>query len=187
VKQWLIVVIMVLLTSIGFCYSEETVKADSISIDPYTNHTTYYFVSNSVTTTNIAEDIKYHIRIRNNLKPINIDTVIRLFSSATFCTESSKFYLVEHIMTEYETRYHFSDKYWGTYFTSQYEKIYSVNTTLITEICNHNWVLGKYYIRYCVTYEEPQYYPPQGLMQIEYCTKCGIIRIPKEVIQNETK
>lgn len=41
----------------------------------------------------------------------------------------------------------------------------------------HRWVAGPYYIKAAVTYEEPTYYPPSGLVKVEHCTHCGLLRL----------
>ena len=48
-----------------------------------------------------------------------------------------------------------------------------------TAICPHNWVSGPFYVMVAVTYEEPDYYPPQGMIPVEHCTLCGLIRLPE--------
>ena len=46
----------------------------------------------------------------------------------------------------------------------------------------HKWVSKSgFYVRMCVSYEEPTYYPPEGLVQLEVCPLCGSIRLPKGV------
>lgn len=48
--------------------------------------------------------------------------------------------------------------------------------------CEHNWVPSKIWVRYERTYEEPKFYPPSGLLNLEICTKCGTLRVtPKDV------
>lgn len=45
--------------------------------------------------------------------------------------------------------------------------------------CSHDWVEGPFYVKVAVSYEEPKYYPPQGLVNVEHCTKCGLLRLPE--------
>lgn len=47
--------------------------------------------------------------------------------------------------------------------------------------CTHEWVKGPFYIKVAVTYEEPRYYSPGGLVNIEHCKKCGVLRLPKDL------
>lgn len=47
------------------------------------------------------------------------------------------------------------------------------------EACEHEWVLGPFYVKVAVTWEEPTYYPPQGLVNVEHCAKCGLLRLPE--------
>lgn len=45
--------------------------------------------------------------------------------------------------------------------------------------CQHDWVSNSgFYTRVAVTYEEPDFYPPMGLLQLEVCPKCGAVRLP---------
>ena len=44
----------------------------------------------------------------------------------------------------------------------------------------HQWVAGPFYVPVAMSGEEPQYYPPQGLLPIEHCLTCGLLRLPKE-------
>ena len=42
----------------------------------------------------------------------------------------------------------------------------------------HNWIKGRFYIMCATTLEEPEYYAPQGIVRIEYCEICGLLRLP---------
>jgi len=45
--------------------------------------------------------------------------------------------------------------------------------------CRHEWTSHSgFYVHVCVTSEEPNYYPPCGLIELEVCPKCGTIRLP---------
>ena len=45
--------------------------------------------------------------------------------------------------------------------------------------CEHEWEKKSgFYISVCVTFEEPEYYPPMGIIQLEVCSKCGALRLP---------
>ncbi len=47
------------------------------------------------------------------------------------------------------------------------------------DTCCHTWEKDSgFYVSVCVTYEEPDYYPPQGLIQLEVCPRCGLVRVP---------
>ena len=47
--------------------------------------------------------------------------------------------------------------------------------------CNHTWqAKSGFYLNVSVTDEEPNYYPPQGLIQVEVCHSCGAIRLPSD-------
>ncbi len=44
--------------------------------------------------------------------------------------------------------------------------------------CEHIWSnRSPYRILFCVTYEEPQFYPPSGNLPVQFCTKCGVLRL----------
>ena len=43
---------------------------------------------------------------------------------------------------------------------------------------NHAWRLGPFYITAAGTSEEPTFYPPGALVQVEHCTRCGLLRLP---------
>ena len=43
------------------------------------------------------------------------------------------------------------------------------------------WAQGPFYIRVAASYEEPQYYPPSALIQVEHCTVCGLLRLPADL------
>lgn len=43
------------------------------------------------------------------------------------------------------------------------------------------WVLGPFYITVAVSQEEPTYYPPGGLVNVEHCRHCGMLRLPREL------
>lgn len=43
----------------------------------------------------------------------------------------------------------------------------------------HFWVKGKLFIHSCVSSEEPIFYPPQGFVEVEYCSHCGLLRLPE--------
>lgn len=44
-------------------------------------------------------------------------------------------------------------------------------------ICEHKFISGPYWITCAGSREEPAYYPPQGVVPVEHCFKCGIIRL----------
>ena len=46
--------------------------------------------------------------------------------------------------------------------------------------CGGQLVQGPFYIAAARTFEEPRYYPPQMLVRIEHCLKCGTLRLPEE-------
>jgi len=48
-------------------------------------------------------------------------------------------------------------------------------------LCYHEWVKGPFWIKASITWEEPEYYPPQGLINLEHCVQCGLLRIPKDL------
>lgn len=50
-----------------------------------------------------------------------------------------------------------------------------------TPVCLHEWVKGPFWIKAAITWEEPEYYAPQGIINIEHCVQCGLIRIPKDL------
>lgn len=43
----------------------------------------------------------------------------------------------------------------------------------------HDWKRGPFYLTAAKTYEEPGYYPPSTLLNVEHCIGCGLIRLPK--------
>ena len=45
----------------------------------------------------------------------------------------------------------------------------------------HAWTRGPFYVIAAVSWEEPTYYPPQGLIGIEHCTSCGLLRLPESL------
>jgi hypothetical protein len=45
----------------------------------------------------------------------------------------------------------------------------------------HTWSTGPFYIKAAHAYEEPQFYPPQGLVRVEHCVECGILRLPMDL------
>ncbi len=47
----------------------------------------------------------------------------------------------------------------------------------------HKFELSPFYALVAVSFEEPQYYPPQGMIRLECCENCGAIRIPKKYIR----
>ena len=47
--------------------------------------------------------------------------------------------------------------------------------------CEHEWVVGPFFISAADSYEEPTYYPPSALVRLDHCIKCGLIRLPKEM------
>lgn len=50
--------------------------------------------------------------------------------------------------------------------------------------CDHadgKWEESRFWIKAEVTSEEPDYYPPQGLVRLEICTGCRMVRIPDDV------
>ena len=46
---------------------------------------------------------------------------------------------------------------------------------------HHRWVEGPFYLTVASTWEEPGYEPPRGLIKVEYCADCGILRIPMDL------
>lgn len=53
--------------------------------------------------------------------------------------------------------------------------------------CEHRFVEGPFWITASVTYEEPTYYPPSGLVKVEHCTGCGMLRLPEAERKKEGK
>lgn len=51
--------------------------------------------------------------------------------------------------------------------------------------CDHHWVAGPFYVTACYGYECPRYYPPSALVPLEHCTKCGFVRLPLSLWQEE--
>lgn len=54
----------------------------------------------------------------------------------------------------------------------------------VPTICSperHTWVSGPFYVKVAASAEEPNYYPPAGLVRIEHCTKCGLMRLPDDL------
>lgn len=47
--------------------------------------------------------------------------------------------------------------------------------------CAHNWSKGPFYVMIANSYEEPGFYPPSAMYQVEHCLECGILRLPEEV------
>jgi hypothetical protein len=50
----------------------------------------------------------------------------------------------------------------------------------ISRICSHRWRKGNLWALTAAGPEEPNYAPPSGIVQIEICTGCGVLRIPSE-------
>ena len=51
----------------------------------------------------------------------------------------------------------------------------------IPEQCDHSWVAGPFYIASAEGPEEAHYnFKPSGKINVEHCTKCGSMRIPKQ-------
>mgnify|MGYP001616546253 FL=1 len=45
-----------------------------------------------------------------------------------------------------------------------------------------DWVTGgPFYVTAAMTYEEPQYYSPGGLVKVEHCRHCGMLRLPRKL------
>jgi hypothetical protein len=44
----------------------------------------------------------------------------------------------------------------------------------------HEWVEGPFYLKVAVTGEEPDWYAPVGLLAVEHCLTCGVVRLPRE-------
>ncbi len=42
----------------------------------------------------------------------------------------------------------------------------------------HLWVKGPFYLMVANSMEEPDYYPPSGMVKLEFCKICGIVRVP---------
>ena len=62
----------------------------------------------------------------------------------------------------------------------------------MTMVCEHNnnWVPSKLWVKYERTFEEPKFYPPSGLLNLEICTECGVLRVPPDmllVVRKEVK
>jgi len=51
--------------------------------------------------------------------------------------------------------------------------------------CDHDWVQGPFYVKACWGFECPTYYPPAALIPVEHCTKCGLLRLPPGLWQEE--
>ena len=51
----------------------------------------------------------------------------------------------------------------------------------MAEYCQHEWVQGPFYLKVAKTYEEPNFYPPNAMIRIEHCKKCGLIRLPPDL------
>lgn len=48
--------------------------------------------------------------------------------------------------------------------------------------CEHLWIQESgFYISVCVSFEEPNFYPPAGKIQVEVCPNCGALRLPTGV------
>ena len=58
--------------------------------------------------------------------------------------------------------------------------IESKETNIIT--CDHQWIKGAFYIIAAKDFDETISKKPSKYIQIEYCVKCGLIRLPKEYI-----
>jgi hypothetical protein len=50
----------------------------------------------------------------------------------------------------------------------------------MSEACEHDFKEGPFWIKVASSYEEPVYYPPQGIVKVEHCVKCGILRLPEQ-------
>ena len=48
-----------------------------------------------------------------------------------------------------------------------------------TANCPHDWSKGPFYVSVAQGVEEPEYYPPSGLLRTEHCKLCGALRLPK--------
>ena len=47
--------------------------------------------------------------------------------------------------------------------------------------CKHEWEQQSgFYVAVCISDEEPNYYPPAGLVQLEVCPRCGAMRLPND-------
>ena len=48
--------------------------------------------------------------------------------------------------------------------------------------CDHKWVKGPFNVMIPATDELAKYLvPPMAFYEVEHCTKCGTIRLPKEL------
>ncbi len=46
--------------------------------------------------------------------------------------------------------------------------------------CDHERVKGPYYVSAAVHPEETKYFAPHGMINIEHCIRCGLLRLPKK-------
>ena len=53
--------------------------------------------------------------------------------------------------------------------------------------CDHDWKTSKIWVKYERTFEEPEFYPPSGLSNLEICIKCGVLRVPLDAISRSLK
>ena len=60
---------------------------------------------------------------------------------------------------------------------SENESLVPESSGKIPTLCPHDWKSGPFYVMVAVAYEEPDYYPPQGMIPVEHCTLCGLIRL----------
>lgn len=44
----------------------------------------------------------------------------------------------------------------------------------------HEWQQGNFWVLTAANNEEPKFYPPTALVQLDYCTDCGILRLPEQ-------
>lgn len=51
--------------------------------------------------------------------------------------------------------------------------------------CKHIWTRGPFYISSAITPQEPAIFPPRGSTRVEFCTECGVLRLP-EVLWKQT-
>jgi len=45
----------------------------------------------------------------------------------------------------------------------------------------HEFVKGPFYVTAALSFEEPEFYPPEGLTPIEFCKTCGVLRLPPKL------
>lgn len=55
--------------------------------------------------------------------------------------------------------------------------IFGVAAALLTPLHLHDFKEGPFFVMASVTYEEPRFYPPQGMVPLLSCT-CGEVRLP---------